>query len=140
MSSGGESTSAVVAPEVGSVSAGKASTDQVTTAASLRLDDFEEDEPPLVWQAAERTITPMFEIAAANSTAPTSTSVSKSNSELSVRCAESMVLKMMKQTVTSCNVLYISPSGTASTLNLSTTPTYNLPSILSAICICQRNP
>ena len=85
MSSGGESTSAVVGPEVGSASAGKASTDQVTTTASLRLDDFEEDEPPLVWQAAERTITPMFEIAAANSTAPTSTSVSKSNSELSVR-------------------------------------------------------
>ena len=93
MSSGGESTSAVVAPEVGSVSAGKASTDQVTTAASLHLHDFEEDEPPLVWQAAERTITPMFEIAAANSTAPTSTSVSKSNSELSVRYAESIVLR-----------------------------------------------
>ena len=99
MSSGGESTSAVVAPEVGSASAGNTSTDQVTTAASLHLDDFEEDEPPLVWQAAERTITPMFEIAAANSTAPTSTSVSKSNSELSVRCAESIVLKMMKQRV-----------------------------------------
>ena len=100
MSSGGESASAVVAPTVTPASAsGNASTDQVTTAASLRLDDFEEDEPPLVWQAAERTITPMFEIAAANSTAPTSTSVSKSNSELSVRCAESIVLKMMKQTV-----------------------------------------
>ena len=100
MSSGGESASAVVPPTVTPASAsGNASTDQVTTAASLRLDDFEEDEPPLVWQAAERTITPMFEIAAANSTAPTSTSVSKSNSELSVRCAESIVLKMMKQTV-----------------------------------------
>ena len=36
-------------------------------------------------QAAERTVTPMFEIAAADSTAPTSASVSKSNSELSVR-------------------------------------------------------
>ena len=93
MSSGSESASAVV-PNVTPASAGKASTaDQVTTAASLRLDDFEEDEPPLVWQAAERTITPMFEIAAANSTAPTSTSVSKSNSELSVRCAESIALK-----------------------------------------------
>ena len=85
MSSGGDSPSAVVAPEVTSASAGKTSTGQVTTAASLRLDDFEENEPPLVWQAAERTITPMFEIAVANSTARTSTSVSKSNSELSVR-------------------------------------------------------
>ena len=86
MSSGGES--AVIAPTATSAStadtAAAASANQVTTAASLRLDDFD-DGQPLVWQAAERTITPMFEIAAA---ASTSASVSKSNSELSVRYAE----------------------------------------------------
>ena len=84
MSSGGES--AIIAPTATADTEAAASANQVTTAASLRLDDFD-DGQPLVWQAAERTITPMFEIAAANSTAPTSASVSKSNSELSVRYA-----------------------------------------------------
>jgi hypothetical protein len=49
-------------------------------AASLCL-EFDGQMP--LWQAAERTLTPMFEIA--NSTVPSSASVSKSNSELSVR-------------------------------------------------------
>ncbi len=49
-------------------------------ATSLCLDEF--DGQPL-WQAAERTLTPMFEIA--DSTVPSSASMSKSNSELSVK-------------------------------------------------------
>ena len=88
MSSGG--ASAVIVPTACSASASDTATsaaNQLTSAAALRLDDFDDGEPQ-VWQAAERTITPMFEIAAANSTAPTSASVSKSNSELSVRYAE----------------------------------------------------
>ena len=91
MSSGGESAfiapSASSAPAGDTASASAAANNQVTTAASLRLlDDFDDGLPVLpVWQAAERTVTPMFEIAAA---ASTSASVSKSNSELSVRYAE----------------------------------------------------